>query len=60
MTIQKYHFINLGRKVEMDIKFVCKKCNKTADIDIEKSTKNFTVYQTKCKKCGSQTVPKVG
>ncbi len=44
---------------EMELKMVCKECGELAPIDTEKSTENWTVYKTRCEKCGGQTGIKI-
>lgn len=41
------------------IKMICKECGEHAAVDKEKSNDNWTVYETKCNKCGGQIIPKL-
>jgi len=42
-------------KKSKEIKVVCEDCGATPPIHHEKSNKNWTVYETKCDKCGGKT-----
>lgn len=43
----------------MKIEMICKECGEHAKADKTRSSENFTVYETKCRKCEGQIVPKL-
>ena len=43
--------------MKSDMKLVCEKCGKEAEVDKERSNENWTVYKTKCE-CGGKITMK--